>query len=136
MKPHKRIGTFLLRWHLIPKNRYFNIYLHKWIGSDMHRACHDHPWPSVAILLNRAHLYEITDDPEVAGWKSAARVKRFRPIFRSATHAHRMVLSGGPAWTLFITGRKVREWGYHCPKGWQHHLTISTEDGRIIGGCE
>ena len=25
-----------------------------------------------------------------------------------------------PAWTLFITGKKQREWGFHCPKGWMH----------------
>jgi hypothetical protein len=26
-----------------------------------------------------------------------------------------------PAWTLFITGPRWREWGFHCPQGWIHH---------------
>ena len=46
IKP-KVIGkNYLSRWHIIPRNRYFNIYLHKFVGSDDDRALHDHPWRS------------------------------------------------------------------------------------------
>lgn len=33
-------------------------------------------------------------------------------------------------WTLFITGRKVREWGFHCESGWVHWKMFTSK-----GGC-
>lgn len=50
----------------------------------------------------------------------------FGAVLRSAEHAHRIILFKPserrpiPAWTLFITGPKVREWGLHCPQDWRH----------------
>ena len=40
-------------------------------------------------------------------------------IYRAAGDAHRIELDAGPAWTLFVTGPKYREWGFHCPDGWR-----------------
>jgi hypothetical protein len=42
-----------------------------------------------------------------------------------------------PAWTLFITGRRVRDWGFHCPKGWVpwQEFTDPTDSGRVGKGC-
>lgn len=140
IKPHRIIGdNYLHRWHCIPRNKFFNIYLHKFMASDDDRALHCHPWHSVSILLRGSlhEVYRLPGDRHIKTWR---RIRRFVPVFRRAQHAHRMVLptdpESRPAWTLFITGPKIREWGYHCPKGWQHHLTISTQDGRIVGGCE
>lgn len=131
IRPHKIIGVgYLERWHLLPRNRWFNIYLHKFTGSDDERALHDHPWHSVSFLLWG----------RLAEWIPGAGVRlvpRFLPVFRRATHAHRLELMGfKPAWTLFITGPVIREWGFHCPKGWQHWSTMTTADGKTIGGCE
>jgi hypothetical protein len=39
------------RWHIIPRNRLFNIYLHHFLKSDYDRALHDHPWASLSIIL-------------------------------------------------------------------------------------
>lgn len=129
----KRIGTgYLLRWHLIPRNRFFNIYLHKFIGDDDDRALHDHPWWSFSVRLKGQII-----EHEKHGWMiKSARAKRFR--FRKADYAHRLSLhkSGKPCWTIFITGPRKREWGFHCPKGWQHWSTMTTAKGETIGGCE
>ena len=43
---------YLLRWWLVPRNRFFNVYLHQFCRSDDDRALHDHPWPSVSIALS------------------------------------------------------------------------------------
>ena len=52
LKPSVVIGdNYMHRWHLIPRNRFFNIYLHHYIGSDTDRHMHDHPWPSVSVTL-------------------------------------------------------------------------------------
>lgn len=132
----KRIGAgYLLRWHLIPRNRWFNVYLHKFIGDDDDRALHDHPWDSLSIRL-RGELREIYREEcqhYSVNWVSTAP----RIAYRAATFAHRLELVGNnPCWTLFITGPRKREWGFHCPKGWQHWSTMTAADGRTIGGCE
>ena len=65
-------------------------------------------------------------------------------VHREATQAHRVVLfrddNGKPqdAWTLFTTGPKIREWGFHCPKGWIHwtKFTDSRDSGAVGKGCD
>lgn len=137
IKPSVTIGiNYLERWHLVPRNRFVNVYLHKFSGSDDDRALHDHPWPSLSFLL-KGKLREFYRVGERGNLKlNAVRsIKRFRPVYRSSQHAHRLDLLGEPAWTLFITGPKVREWGFLCPNGWRHWTLMSTSDGKPIGGC-
>ncbi len=142
IKP-KYIGKgYLLRWHLIPRNRFFNIYLHKFIGDDDDRALHDHPWNSFSVRL-KGGLYEYKNMPvkfhdETVVSTMTIRDKAKRFSFRKASDAHRIALidKNKPAWTIFITGPRIREWGFLCKKGWQHWSTMTTEDGKTIGGCE
>jgi hypothetical protein len=37
-------SPYMLRWWIIPRNKFFNIYLHRFLRSDDDRALHDHPW--------------------------------------------------------------------------------------------
>lgn len=59
-RPHFIIGgtdrPYLLRWFLIPRNRWFNIYLHKFCRDDDDRALHDHPWWFVSIMLQGSYV--------------------------------------------------------------------------------
>lgn len=44
-----------------------------------------------------------------------------------------------PAWTLFITGPRMRNWGFHCPnRGWVpwQQFTASDDAGAIGKGCD
>lgn len=121
-------SPYLLRWYLIPRNRWFNIYLHKFLRSDDDRAMHDHPWWSLSFILKGRYINHTPN-------RSHPR-RRFGLMFMRPTDSHRVeLIDGKPVWTLFITGRKVREWGFHCPKGWVHWMDFvkSTESG---GGCE
>ena len=135
--PDKIIGIdYLWRWYLIPQNRFFNIYLHRFLRSDDERALHDHPWCSVSVLL-RGLIWEIVRDPESGLDLPNYNIRRFIPVYRNAKHAHRIILESKDAWTLFITGRKIREWGFYCPNGWRHWEVFTTDDGNQIGrGCE
>jgi hypothetical protein len=148
-KPDVYIGgeenPYLLRWWLIPRNRFFNIYLHKFIRDDDDRALHDHPWWSVSFLL-KGILREIhwTKSGYANGcWfytasKTAVRyVHRFLHCrIRSANFTHRLELVTHEAWTLVFTGPKVREWGFHCPQGWKHWTLFTDKSGAAIGkGC-
>lgn len=119
---------YLKRWWIIPRNRFFNIYLHQFLKNDDDRALHDHPWWSVSFLL-KGKLKEITK-------KGVRRPKRFIPVIRSGEYAHRLELESKSAWTIFITGPKYRKWGFHCPNGWVPYHKMTTKDGRNIGSCE
>lgn len=130
-KPDFLIGdNYMHRWWLIPRNRYFNIYLHKIMHNDDDRALHDHPWWSISILL-KGRLREVLAN-------RSRYPMRFVPLLRTAKLAHRLEVVEGPAWTLFITGPVIRDWGFHCPKGWRHwkDFVDQRDAGKTGKGCE
>lgn len=132
-------NPYLLRWFLIPRNRFFNIYLHKFLRSDDDRALHDHPWPWCSILLRGSYVE--WSKPR-AGSPLGYHVERFEEgsiRCHGPRYAHRLVIDrGSDCWTLFITGPRVRQWGFHCPKGWVHWKKFTADDdaGAVGRGCE
>lgn len=133
-KPDFVIGApgnlYMLRWYLLPRNRWFNVYLHKIIRSDDDRALHDHPWASLSILLKGSYV-EITDT-------SGKTYSAPHVIYRGSNYRHRLIVpDGNPVWTLFITGPKVRTWGFWCPKGFVpwHEFVDHTDHGNVGRGC-
>ena len=131
--PHH--DPYLQRWWLIPRNRVFNVYLHHVRRDDDDRALHDHPWPSLSILLD-GRLGEVFLRGGAEDYREA---RRWVPLWRGATFAHRLVLPDPKvgAWTLFITGPRVREWGFHCPRRWVPWREFVEPDrpGDIGRGC-
>lgn len=126
-------APYLRRWWVIPRNRWFNIYLHHFLRSDDDRALHDHPWWNASILLEGSYL------EHVRGCGVPSYRKPGAIYFRRASAAHRVELIGGAAvWTLFITGPVIREWGFLCPAGWRHwrEFTSARDKGSIGRGCE
>ena len=126
---------YLRRWYVIPRNRWLNVYLHNIRRSDEDRALHDHPWWNCSILLKGGYV-------EIVPTRGATKVAKFREtgsvVFRAARAAHRLVLTdAGPVWTLFITGPRLREWGFWCPKGWVHWRDFTAgARGELVGrGC-
>ena len=112
-KPDFQIPGYLNRWHLIPRNRWFNIYLHQFIGPDPQPRTHDHPWWSVSIRL-RGDYEEMAD--------SAQAYFNRRVTFRSAECMHKIFSIVTPTcWTLFITGPIVRDWGFWVDGEWVKH---------------
>lgn len=121
---------YLERWYILPRNRFCNLYLHVIHHDDDDRALHDHPWHSLSYVVSGT-LIEITKDCD--------HVRREGQIvYRSATLAHRLEVVRGPVITLFLTGPRVRSWGFHCPKGWVHWLDFVSPDdkGQAGRGCE
>ena len=117
-EPNERVivngEVYLRRWHVIARNRFFNIYVHRFSRSDDDRALHDHPWASLSWVL-RGRYIDITSK----GGKLLTEGK-FK-LRLSGKKPHRVVLIDDTCWTLFVTGPKYREWGFHCPKlGWTH----------------
>jgi hypothetical protein len=142
-KPDFIIGReddpYLLRWWVIPKNKWFNIYFHHFLRSDDDRALHDHPWWSISVILKGGY---IEHTPEGTHYR-----KEGHAGWRPATAAHRVELywegtKDNPVnktvWTLFITGPKIRDWGFHCPRGWKpwQEFTEPTNSGQVGKGCD
>lgn len=133
---------YMLRWWMIPRNRWFNVYLHHVLRDDEDRALHDHPWASVSLTL-RGVLAEVYVDRR--GVSRVREMRRGSVVWRSARFTHRLFLPvnhecHADAWTLFITGPVVREWGFACPAGWRHWKEFTAvragDKGRIGRGCE
>lgn len=160
-----------LRWYVIPRNNWLNIYLHKWVSSDDDRAPHDHPYHNASILLKGQYV-EWMLRPQ---WEVDAGAPRERPFLchqghiylRRATTAHRVELrewktenvgdkiitilnplfmphvpgaiyTKAECVTLFVTGRRFRDWGFLCEKGWVHEdlFRDNRDKGKIGKGCE
>lgn len=122
--------NYLRRWWIVPRNDGCNVYLHEINKSDDDRALHDHPWANTSMLLFGSY---IEHTPEGSFTRSAGDV-----VAREAEAAHRLeVIPGERAVSLFITGPKVREWGFHCPKGWVlWSLFVDDKDtGKVGQGC-
>lgn len=125
---------YMLRWWIIPRNRWFNVYLHEIRRSDDDRALHDHPWVNCTIVLDGGYL-----EHTIAAGGVHRRIKRQAGAIklRRSIAAHRLEVSE-PATTLFITGPRWRSWGFHCPDtGWRHweDFTATDDYGQIGRGC-
>jgi hypothetical protein len=132
------------RWTLF-ECRFFSIKIHKLLASD--QAClHDHPWPSVSFLLSGGYvehtsLYgkkignynnllfdEETGLTEVMPSKGKV-ISRFSLVYRSANFAHRLEIHQ-PVYTLFITFKKERIWGFYTSEGWKYHRAYDEANDR------
>lgn len=130
-EPHQIIGRpddpYLLRWYVIPRNRFINVYLHKFMRSDVD-TLHDHPWWFVSLILRGGYV-EVSETRFTRKMAALCRTSVFdvrspfwrRCIaYRPATYRHQVKLpiENGveqPCWTLIITGRNTRTWGFWCP---------------------
>jgi hypothetical protein len=126
---------YMQRWWIIPRNRFFNVYLHHFLRSDDDRALHDHPWWNVSLLLDGAYVEHTI---AAGGVQHAIRYCACELKFRTAKSAHRVEITDGPTWSLFITGPAIRNWGFHCPKGWRRWQDfVSSRDAGSVGrGCD
>jgi hypothetical protein len=127
---------YLRRWWVIPRNKFFNVYLHEFLRSDDDRALHDHPWANCSLLLHGSY----TEHTIAAGGVEhrAVLVAGDLRLRWTGRIAHRIELHDGPCWTLFITGPRYREWGFHCSTRWVHwkRFTAESNPGDIGKGCD
>lgn len=146
VRPHDfHVGTaadpYLLRWWLIPRNRWFNVYLHCFLRSDDERALHDHMYVNLSVLLDGEY---VEHGIRRGGVATAVRRRAGEAKLRSPWTAHRIELlrdAGGElmaCWTLFVTGPRLRNWGFHCPAGWRswQEFTDPANPSLPGRGCE
>ena len=116
--------AYLIRWHLIPENPYWNVFLHHINGYDQGRDLHDHPWNFWTVVLRGGYVEDCTrgavlDVRIVARWDGLGQPLLHR---RDAAHLHRIVYASPNTWTLVFTGRRRRVWGFQTDHGWIAHF--------------
>lgn len=144
-EPHQIIGgterPYMLRWYILPRNPVINVYLHKFMRSDDDRALHDHPWWFVSLML-KGEYEEITADGNTVAERHKLRKAgslAFRPaewrhrvqllVDMEAYRPHDTPLPEKPCWTIIVTGRRSRSWGFWCPNWERLSPTMKKRDG-------
>lgn len=92
-----------------------SIYIHRFTADDP-AIPHDHPWDSTSVLLAGRLLEEWTPTGTTP-FHPCHSTRRLSPgdvVYRPAAHTHRLSITGSAksALTLFITGPRIREWGF------------------------
>lgn len=93
---------YVIRWRL--ETPWGSIRLHHWLAPDDDRAPHDHPWGFRTFVLKGGYR----DESPTGSEHLRAPATRYRP----ATHQHTVFPDPGGAWTIIVTGPKVRNWGF------------------------
>lgn len=128
--------VYLRRWWILPRNKYLNVYLHEFNDSDDDRALHNHPWNWVSIIL-KGYYWEHLENGVFFRLQGSARRG-------SAGSFHRVELVNGPdgprkVWTLFITTKRIQDWGFMCPGGrfvpWKQFVKKIPGGNEIGKGC-
>lgn len=112
--------TYLTRWRIF-QCPWFALYLHRINLPDADEHMHDHPWNFASIVLRggydelvrtRAHWppSKTGQYGRRRGWLSVG--------FTGIDTAHKIVrLYRSPTWTLVLTGRRVKTWGFFTDEG-------------------
>lgn len=120
-KPHEEIcGEYLHRYYLLPKNRFLNVYLHRFQEPDPGRDLHDHPWWSLSVVLKGRYVEQYAEAQGEVRTRTLGGMRRFALRRPTTRHTITRVAPGG-CWTIFVTGPKRREWGFHTRDGWVHN---------------
>ena len=115
-------SPYLYRWHLIPKNKLLNIYLHRFVGPDK-RHLHDHPWVSLAYMLEGEFEEHYTRCHPIEYIRQRT-ITKGEWTYRNSRFLHYLIPGPTGAWTIFITGPRLRKWGFITETGWKPWDTV------------
>ena len=99
---------YLHRWFLEKDREHGSVYIHHILRSDYDPELHDHPGDNMSILLHGS-MREETE----SGTRSLAPGD---VITRNAEYRHRLLMDE-PVITMWIMGRRTREWGFWTGDG-------------------
>lgn len=100
-----------------------SIYLHQFHSSDEDYELHNHPWDhSISFILFGSYKEEYREGDSVLS--RILNIGNFNYVKKNKFH--RIELQTKEVWTIFISGRKVQNWGFwdrHTKKfvSWQKH---------------
>ena len=127
------IGDYMHRW--IVAHPFGTVRLHHIRRPDADPDMHTHPFDFASFILCGWYTEERLD--EFATLETGDQWVRYRRLGPLAVNTltgatpHRVVeVSRGGAWTLVLTGPKVRSWGFLTPAGfvpWREYVTNKTD---------
>ncbi len=100
------------RWRII-STPWFSIFVHNIYKADEDKHLHDHPWSYCNAVLRGSYLEETPDGINLMDVGSSSR--------RKAESFHKILKVWGPVTTLFMIGRRRRDWGYFVNGSWMQH---------------
>jgi hypothetical protein len=124
-----RGDKYLGRWILYVGG--YTLRLHKFYRGDDARAPHDHPWPFWTFPLCEGGYFEQTVGE--GGQLKADHVTGWRWHYRPSSYQHIVLNPPKPFYTLVVTGRKERHWGFWpqidvCTLGTIRRMFVSWRD--------
>jgi len=136
------------RWFVIPRNRWFNIYLHHFRHDDA-EDLHDHRMTNVSFILFGSYYDERFKRKPAKGWLLPDTWRKFRRqrsiTIRRPASPHRVVLPRDddgkevPCWSLFVGLPHVRNWGFwmrddeHTAEWVPFDAVVSSADPTSVG---
>jgi hypothetical protein len=93
---------YVIRWRLELFG--YSVRVHHWLSNDDPRAFHDHPWWFLTFVVKGGYK-----DVSPEG-KDCLRPGSIR--YRPALHQHIVYPNTGGCWTILITGRPLRKFGF------------------------
>ncbi len=82
----------------------YSIRIHHFLRSDDKRFFHDHAWWFLTFVLKGSYTDVSLDDRD--------ELKRFQFRYRKAEHQHYVEVPVGGCWTILLTGKPLRKWGF------------------------
>lgn len=136
-------SLYLMRY-VILRTKWISIYIHRFMDSD-HEVPHDHPWACISLALRgtmREVIWDVEDQKE-----SSRFVKPGSLIYRPIRHCHKLQVKGvlpyekreDAPMTLFITGPRVKPWGFVEKDNWTlwtSYLGLNEKQIKEIYGTE
>ncbi len=117
---------YLERYYVFLKDRKwfpFNVFIHKFLKSDPDDV-HDHPWPYATLILKGGYyewIPQFNSKGEKIGEQQVWRGPGSFRVCRSTSY-HRIELKPGvTAWTMFMPGPQIRDWGFLVNNKWVQH---------------
>jgi|TARA_R110000782_G_scaffold21299_1_gene57305 hypothetical protein len=82
----------------------YSIRIHNFLRSDDKRYFHDHAWWFLTLVLKGSYTDVSPNGDDV--------MKQGSIRYRQAKHPHYVKVSEGGCWTILITGKPNRNWGF------------------------
>jgi len=109
------------RWRIL-STPWFNIYIHEIFKADEDLHLHDHPWNYRSYIIKGSFEELYTNSEYYRNVIQAQSVRSGMIVKRLATTFHKVEkIHSSKIVTLFITGRKFRDWGYLVDGEWVQH---------------
>lgn len=100
------------RWRVIA-TPWFSVFVHNIYKADEDLHLHDHPWDYFNMILKGSYVEETAEGKHLmdVGCYSKRKAETF----------HKIHSVNEPTTTLFIIGKRRRDWGYSVDGMWVQH---------------